>query len=142
MLLQIVYLSNATREFRDAQVAALARRSAEKNRSHDITGVLYYDSGHFIQCIEGDDQDLIRLYSRIIDDPRHSDVVTAVIKPIQERSFPDWNMGVVADLPTEIDFDAVLPLDDARSGAWNEATWTEILDSFRLATDLNPFPQD
>ena len=141
MLLQIVYLSKSTSGMSPDQVTELARACAQTNKTQDITGVLYHHNGHFIQCLEGEDKELITLYAQILNDPRHHDILTAVIKPIKERMFPKWSMGVVPEMQAEIDFDEILPLEAASKGHWNEATWARILDSFRLAAVLDPYPE-
>ena len=141
MLLQIVYLSKSAGAMSDEQVTDLAKACAQTNKTQDITGVLYHHNGHFIQCLEGEDSALIRLYAQILNDPRHRDILTAVIRPIEERMFPAWSMGVVPEMQAEIDFDEILPLEAARKGCWNEQTWAKILDSFRLAAVLDPYPE-
>jgi len=141
MLLQIIYLSKSCIDFSQAQIEQLARRCAQNNQRRDVTGVLYYQGGHFIQCLEGQDQDLVKLYAQILQDPRHHEQITLVIKPIEQRMFPKWGMGLVSGLDAEIDFDRVLPLEQAKTGAWNEQTWQRIMESFRLATLLDPYPE-
>jgi len=141
VLLQIVYLSRSVGDMSDQQVTQLARSCADNNKAQDITGVLYFDSGHFIQCLEGEDTTLIPLYAQILNDQRHDEILTVVIKPIKERMFPEWSMGVVPAVDPEIDFDQILPLETARKGDWNQATWSRILDSFRLAAVLDPYPE-
>jgi hypothetical protein len=141
MLLQIVYLSKSASAMSDEQVTDLAKACAQTNKTQDITGVLYHHNGHFIQCLEGEDSALIKLYAQILNDPRHRDILTAVIRPIEERMFPAWSMGVVPEMQAEIDFDEILPLEAARKGCWNEQAWAKILDSFRLAAVLDPYPE-
>lgn len=132
-LLQVVYLSQAVSEFTDLDLVKLVNQAYIKNRDTNLTGVMYYRHGRFIQCLEGADRDVIPLYAKIMGDPRHANVVTAVIKPIEKRLFPDWSMGLVSGLPEELDVDTVLEAELGSVGAWNEARWADILRSFRAA---------
>lgn len=132
-LLQIVYLSEAVSDFGELDLVKLVNHAFTKNRDHNITGVMYYRDGRFIQCLEGADRDVIGLYAKILEDPRHTKIVTAVVKPIDKRMFPDWSMGLVNGLPDELDVDNLSEVELGTVGAWNQARWADILRSFRAA---------
>lgn len=67
-----------------------ARRS---NGAHDITGVLLYQAGYFLQVLEGTPEDVMPLFRRIERDGRHTDIQKLYDQEIEERGFADWSMG-------------------------------------------------
>jgi hypothetical protein len=70
------------------------------NGANDITGMLLYRSGYFIQALEGDAERVRALYDKIAKDPRHRNVLMVYNKPIEKRTFGSWSMGFkdVADV--------------------------------------------
>lgn len=132
-LLRIVYTSEASEDFSETDLVKLVNQAFNRNRTRGITGVMYYRKRRFIQCLEGPDGAVIPLYANIMQDSRHGNVVTVVIKPVAERLFPDWSMGLINRLDEEVDLDTLLEAEIGSVGAWNEASWAEILESFRAA---------
>ncbi len=62
------------------------------NHDYDVTGLLVYHSGYFIQYLEGTQEDLYTVYGRICMDPRHENPVVLSQGPITERNFMGWDM--------------------------------------------------
>ena len=50
---QLVYASRAAQPFTDAELVELLTRSRQKNDRLDVTGMLLYHDGSFIQALEG-----------------------------------------------------------------------------------------
>jgi len=92
-LVSVVYCSTATRPFTDEELAGLLEQSRASNDTRDITGMLLYRGGEFIQILEGDKYDVDGLMSRIAQDPRHRDVRVLLEEPLRERRFSEWTMG-------------------------------------------------
>ncbi len=67
----------------------------KKNAKHNITGILSYRNGYYIQVLEGDSLVVDRLYSNILSDPRHHQVTTLFESPISHRFFPNWDMKLI-----------------------------------------------
>ena len=63
------------------------------NQEHDITGMLLYCDGHFIQVLEGPRDAVLSLFARIEADGRNTMVQKLIEAPIEHRCFPDWSMG-------------------------------------------------
>ena len=70
----------------------MARRN---NAENDITGVLLFNRDYFLQCLEGDAEDVRRTFRTISDDSRHREVTVIAEHEVADRSFPDWSMGLV-----------------------------------------------
>ncbi len=92
-LLQLVYVSSATKLLTEEELAELLQAAREKNARLDITGLLLYNDGNFIQALEGPKEAVLKLYETISQDHRHSGVMTLTTQPVAERLFPDWSMG-------------------------------------------------
>lgn len=90
---QLVYVStdtgSITNAIRAAGILAEARRN---NARDDITGVLTFCDGRFIQILEGDTAQLENLLSRLRVDPRHRDLEILARRDISHRDFPRWDM--------------------------------------------------
>jgi len=130
-LLQIVYTSRATVLLDKGRLREMAAGASRKNRALGITGVLYCTDQAYLQVLEGDEKAVLLLYADILRDDRHDDIHTVVIRPIEERGFPNWSMGLIEAMNEPIDLTDVLNRSDDRVGVWNSARWQSILNTFR-----------
>jgi hypothetical protein len=90
---RIVYLSTATRLMSDADLMEVLRASRVNNARDEVTGVLLYQGGNFIQLLEGDSAAIDTVYARVEKDPRHHSVLRMLDDEAEERLFPDWSMA-------------------------------------------------
>jgi len=72
---------------------ALLKQSRERNERQDLTGMLLFKDGLFLQVLEGSEKDVDEIYRSIYLDERNSGHYLIERKPIDERNFPDWRMG-------------------------------------------------
>lgn len=89
----LTYVSTAAVPFRLSALHDLMVSSRERNASMDVTGMLLYAGGRFIQTLEGPADAVDGLFERIAADPRHRRVVRTLREDVDVRSFPDWSMG-------------------------------------------------
>ena len=96
MLKRINYISSFAQDMSNDEIEELARQAAKKNAENDITGVLMAKGGVFFQIIEGPEENIDRLFTTILKDPRHEKVITLGIQigDIQ-RLFLGWNMKAI-----------------------------------------------
>lgn len=92
-LLKLLYVSTAARPLDDRDLDALLAVARSRNAASDITGVLLYADGRFLQHLEGRDADVEAVFASIEADPRHEDVRVLTRRPIGARQFADWSMG-------------------------------------------------
>jgi Sensors of blue-light using FAD len=92
-LYQIVYTSVATAPFGRTELMELLKGSVRRNTRAGITGLLLYQSGAFIQALEGEKAALTDLFEKISHDPRHHHLIRLIQGPIEERTFPDSAMA-------------------------------------------------
>jgi len=89
----LIYVSSAVNLMDDGELLFLLEQSREKNLKLDITGMLLYKGGNFMQMLEGDRDTVLELYDTIKKDDRHKDVITVLTGDIKERNFEHWSMG-------------------------------------------------
>lgn len=92
-MLSLCYLSSATVPFSQAELDALLAKSRANNTRDDISGMLLYRDGDFLQVLEGPEAAVRTTFQRISRDPRHARVMLIDESDIDARSFADWSMG-------------------------------------------------
>ncbi|WP_428622995.1 BLUF domain-containing protein [Sedimenticola sp.] len=92
-LMHIIYASKATIDFPKDDIVALLEKARNKNESLNVTGMLLFDDGSFLQVLEGEEETVDRLFSEISSDSRHNKIVKIISEAIPERQFNDWTMG-------------------------------------------------
>lgn len=93
MIYYQIYSSSATKLFSQQDLIDLLTAARRKNELLDITGLLLFNRGTFIQILEGDEKKVKALYKTIHKDPRHKLVFTLSEGYRQTRQFPSWSMG-------------------------------------------------
>jgi hypothetical protein len=104
MIFYLIYISSAVKLLTEEELLLLLRQSQEKNAILDVTGMLLYKGGNFMQMLEGEEQTVRELYATIRKDERHKDILTIMTGNIEKRNFDSWSMGFqnmdkIADLP-------------------------------------------
>jgi len=112
----LVYVSRETSPMRPLELHALLDQARRNNLRLGITGLLVYKAGHFLQVLEGAQEDVESLMGRIRADLRHKDVTILLRDGGADRRFGDWSMAL-ADWPDE----------DAETSAM----WFDLLEAFR-----------
>lgn len=93
-LYHLVYQSKVIHPFSDAELAVLLEKAREFNAQYNVTGLLMYGYGSFLQLLEGDDDVIKSLYYlRISTDPRHYSTRVLREGPAEKRLFERWAMA-------------------------------------------------
>ena len=92
-LISLVYISTATAPLDDAALHGILTRARENNARLDVTGMLLYREGQFVQILEGASGAVHDLADEIRADPRHTDMSVILDEPTEAREFSDWSMG-------------------------------------------------
>jgi len=95
-LSRIVYVSRKRPEVPPGTLVAMVEMAQIRNEKEDITGILLYAKGCFLQVLEGDPERVAGIFARIRVDKRHDSVFLVSQGPIRHRSFGAWRMGFVA----------------------------------------------
>lgn len=138
-MIALVYVSFATHDMTDDELRDLLTVARQRNEAKNITGMLLYRDGFFIQALEGDEMAVMTVYNKIQRDKRHKNVLTVCKEWISERSFGAWSMGynpisdeMVHSLPGFSEY-----LNDPHNidfFARNPSHATQLLDSFKHRT--------
>lgn len=92
-MLSLIYVSTSEKLLNDEELLDILKTSRENNSSKDVTGLLLYKGGNFMQVLEGPDEAVEALYEKIKADPRHKDVNVLSREQISARQFPAWEMA-------------------------------------------------
>lgn len=92
-MLTLIYVSSATVLFSEDALLKLLEKARAKNTSLDITGMLLYRGGNFMQLLEGPEQAVKSLAQKIKLDSRHMGFQTLLEQDKDNRDFGDWRMG-------------------------------------------------
>lgn len=95
-LLSLLYASEELEPFDDDELTALLEQSRAANARREITGMLLYRKGRFVQVLEGPEEHVRALVESIRADPRHTGMRVLLEERVRERRFADWTMGYQA----------------------------------------------
>ena len=89
----IIYISSAYKLMDDGDLDEILAVSRKNNQTNDISGILLYGHGTFLQVLEGSEPDVQALYAKICLDMRHSGHIKLLSFASEERAFAGWSMG-------------------------------------------------
>jgi hypothetical protein len=92
----ISYVSTANPALSESEIHKALDFSKNWNNDNNITGILLYSRGNFFQVLEGDEQLLKSLFSRIKADERHKDVITIFQKSIPIVKFDGYEAEFIS----------------------------------------------
>lgn len=94
-MLQIIYASAASKKMTGEVLEEILETARRNNSEKDISGMLLYHGGSFLQVLEGPEEELEGLIAKIKADERHNKIKLLFMDRIEEREFDDWSMGFV-----------------------------------------------
>jgi len=89
----LIYVSSAVKPMSEQEIQDMLVPARIKNSRLQITGLLVYRSGNFIQYIEGPQDSIQSLYQSICKDIRHRDMTVLDENTVNVRLFGDWEMA-------------------------------------------------
>jgi hypothetical protein len=92
-LISVIYASRATQEFHEHEIPDLLKQARLANAAHELTGMLLYIAGAFVQVLEGEAAMVEAVFETIRADKRHCQVALISSEPILERAFEGWTMS-------------------------------------------------
>jgi len=95
----LIYISSAVRPMTEADLTAILETSRTNNIRTDITGMLVYSHGTFMQTLEGPEKEVDLLFDKLCLDVRHRNVLKLTEGPLAERNFPQWSMAFATFTP-------------------------------------------
>ena len=89
----LIYVSSSVNHFSTSDLFDLLEKSKMNNMAKDITGILLYKDGNFLQVLEGPKQAVLSTFTTIEKDVRHRGSIVIIEAEIQEREFSGWSMA-------------------------------------------------
>lgn len=96
-LARLIYTSEVVEGFDQLDIESILSVARERNAALNVTGVLFFNSRYFLQCLEGSRSNINAIYHRILNDSRHTNPVLLDYREIAERDFSAWQMGYLAE---------------------------------------------
>ena len=91
-LISLIYASRSTEFFHEHEIPELLQQVRIANAKQEITGMLLYINGSFLQVLEGQPEMVDAVFNRILIDKRNAQVRPIARESISERSFEGWTM--------------------------------------------------
>ena len=92
-LFHLGYVSTETGYLRSAEMVQLLTEARRINTSRDLTGLLLHRDRSFYQVLEGAEDAVRQTFDSIEKDERHTAIDVLFEGEVDEREFPDWQMG-------------------------------------------------
>lgn len=128
-LYQFVYMSRITSNGLSgaSTLNDIAEVAIENNHIDNITGILCYGNGYFLQCVEGSEQALANLKNRLLSDDRHTDLKILDFSALATRRFASWSMRSITLehwMSTDPALKALTPF---KPNKWRSDEWQQFL---------------
>ena len=111
MLVELLYCSvSVAHSLSNVDIAKILASARRRNLAEDITGMMIYHRGEFVQILEGRKQSIENVYEKFIcPDTRHTAINKVLENTITHRSFSEWSMGFVgtSDIESRIPLSAM-----------------------------------
>ena len=91
----LCYVSTCIEDLSAKDLEQLFRVNKRNNVKLDISGILIYNNGNFLQILEGHELKIKNLFNKIKLDSRHQDIIPLINMTIDERIFDDYESGFV-----------------------------------------------
>ena len=95
MLHTLCYVSSCKNNLTVKDLEHLFRVNKRNNTEHDVSGILIYNNGNFLQILEGDEDIVKSLFKKIKRDSRHRNLIALINNSIDERIFHDYDSGFI-----------------------------------------------
>jgi hypothetical protein len=104
MLVELLYCSVSVEpDLTNADLDRILVSARRRNLAQDITGMMIYHQGEFVQILEGRKESIENVYEKFIcPDTRHTAINKVLENTITHRSFGEWSMGFVGTSEIEL----------------------------------------
>jgi len=99
---QLIYSSQASRTMSVGDLEEILIDARSGNEKRNITGVLVYVDGVFLQILEGDKETVLSLMRSISADSRHSSVTVFHEVEVEAPTFGNWRMAYLTATPDQL----------------------------------------
>lgn len=92
----ISYVSTAKSTLTKKQIQKMLNWTQKWNNDHQINGILLYSEGNFFQVLEGEKKDLLAIFTNILADKRHYNIIKLFEKEVANFSFDKYKTAFIA----------------------------------------------
>ena len=129
-LCQLVYISRITSTglSSPSTLNDISETAVERNQIDNVTGILCYGNGYFLQCVEGSEQALTNLKNRLLVDDRHKELKILDFSGITKRRFASWSLRSITLerwMTKEPELKKLMPF---KPYEWDSKEWQKFLD--------------
>ncbi|MFP3455460.1 BLUF domain-containing protein [Psychrobacter sp. SIMBA_152] len=129
-LCQLVYISRITSTglSSPSTLNDISETAVERNQIDNVTGILCYGNGYFLQCVEGSEQALTNLKNRLLVDDRHKELKILDFSEITKRRFSGWSLRSITLerwMTKEPELKKLMPF---KPYEWDSNEWQKFLD--------------
>lgn len=96
-LYRLAYKSLVNKKLNKMDLREILSKSVNNNMRDNIGGALLFNSGLFLQVLEGSRAALNVTFRRIGADDRHERVDLIGLEPVKDRMFSAWSMALIED---------------------------------------------
>lgn len=97
-LYSLVYTSTASRPLAKSDLQRILDNARKRNLEEDVTGLLLFTNGNFMQYLEGPEGGVIKIFELIKKSSLHAQIIEVSRKSIAAREYGDWSMAFLADV--------------------------------------------
>lgn len=90
---QVIYRSQAHQAQDQHEILDILRKSQINNQRKQISGLLVFRDGQYLQLLEGPTAAVDALFAVISQDPRHHDIQVIDQRLVESLLMPTWAMG-------------------------------------------------
>ncbi len=92
MIKFVIYTSKASIALSNIDLNDLITIARDNNKKNQITGMLLYLDGFFLQYLEGPENNIDILYKKLSQDNRHTSLEVLESGSIPSRRYAEWQM--------------------------------------------------
>ncbi|WP_159105996.1 BLUF domain-containing protein [Leeuwenhoekiella sp. MAR_2009_132] len=93
MFYYLIYVSESSNSSNTEIVNDILNNVANWNTILDISGFLVYKDGNYLQLLEGEKENVLKLFNKIKKDRRHKNVTQILENQSTNRLFSDYESG-------------------------------------------------
>lgn len=98
----MVYSSTASRPLAKSDLDNILRDARARNLQEQVTGLLLFTNGKFMQYLEGPKASILKIFDIIKKSIAHQDIVEISQQPLERREYADWSMAFLADVDAHV----------------------------------------
>ena len=91
---RLIYASQSVNTVEIPMIKDILEKARSRNERSGVTGALFYNFQYFLQCLEGNRENVNRIFGNICGDERHKNIEIISAKDTECRLFSEWSMCI------------------------------------------------